>query len=207
MRTLILFVFVALAFAATTPFIDMWEEIKDAACLFKDNKLVNLRVMTDVGKVDPNFAKNLAIIKKNVTDVKVGAYMVPSPKHNATKQVEQIVHALKGTEIKMVSIDVEGHKWNKEPEKNVEFLKLLIAEFNKVNIKPAIMTKPNDWTRILGKTFEELSALPLWWVHHDKDPEAKKFKPFGGWKAPAAKQYDAVTLCDNKVNKNSMYAA
>jgi len=206
MRVLILCVLLVWASAVTSPFIDMWELIKDAKCLTDTYKTIALRIYQTVGKIEPNFAKNIELLKEYRAKVYVGAYINPCFSCDAVKQAVEIATALKEVKIDMASIDVEG-TWNNERAKNVAFLKTLTAELTKLGIKYAIITGERNWERIMGRDCNEFSTYPLWYINHDNDPELRRFRPFGGWTTATvmAKQYAAGEVCGNSVNKDSEY--
>eukprot|EP00829_Urostomides_striatus_P015920 TRINITY_DN5120_c0_g1_i4.p1 TRINITY_DN5120_c0_g1~~TRINITY_DN5120_c0_g1_i4.p1 ORF type:complete len:207 (-),score=48.31 TRINITY_DN5120_c0_g1_i4:104-724(-) len=203
MKILILCLFFASIFGGLIPFVDLWEEVKDPECMVETIKSFCFRVYQGIGRVEPNFVKNYNKMKD--MKVNITLYMIPSIKVEPKKQVGEIMAVLKDKKVlPVLSIVVEGKEWDKDPKKNVEFLKNLTAEFTKYKLYLAIQTEAGAWTRIMGSS-TEFSKLLLWWVKHDKDPEPTKFKPFGGWKAPFAKQFNGAKYCENNVGQNSHY--
>ena len=194
----------AVAFAATVPFIDMWEEIDDADCHLKECKNICLRVYQGVGKVEPNFAKNIAHLKGKA--VNISAYMTPSNKVTPEKQVAEVVAAIKNVTLTYFWVSVEGSDWSMNHEDNVNFLKKLLAELAKVKLVVGIQTDMMRWGRIMGRSTADFSKYPLWNIHQDNNPENTQFRPFGGWRAPKAKQYKgSAERCGDTVNLDSLF--
>ena len=204
MRFLILCVLLVWTMAANVPFVDMWEEVRDAKCFAEGAKGVCLRVYTSIGKVDPNFNKTM--VKFKPYKINVTGYIMPSQKVDVKKQAADIIEVLKNyTMIKMLAVVVEGRDWNVDPLKNVQLLTTLIGELKKFKYTLCIQTEERAWDRIMDRN-SDFAALPLWWNQHDNEPEpGRRFRPFGGWRRPSAKQYAAGELCGNAVGKNMLY--
>lgn len=205
---LLTFLFMAFAYELTSPFIDIYEEIKDPKCLTDHYKVFALRVYQSVGKLDPNFAKNFNKLKPfldNKQINQIGGYIAPCTKCDVVKQVSEIVLTLKNAKIDLASILVTGSEWDKDVTKNQAFLKAFVAEYTKSGIFFAIITDEFNWNRIMGKDYSEFKNNLLWYIRHDKDPENINFKPFGGWTKALAKQYDDANICGVKFNIDSEY--
>jgi hypothetical protein len=205
MRVILLCILLVAVSAATVPFIDMWEEIKDVKCMAETYKVISLRVYQSIGKVEPNFAKNIEHLKPFLDKVYVGGYMMPCLTCPAEKQVTEIADAIKNTKIDMVSVSVEGRGWDRDRSKNIAFLKSIFEQYGKHGMKGAIITNERSWDEIMGRDCHEFSTIPLWYVRHDNDPENNRFRPFGGWTKVMAKQYASGEVCGNSVAKDSQY--
>ena len=206
MKFIIFVAFLALAFAQTVPFVNLWEEIKDPKCLVDAYKVFALRVYLGVGKVDPNLAKNVLKLQPYMSQIKqVGGYINPCVKCDPVKQVAEIVPVLQKNGLHMTAIFVNGEEWSAKVETNRNFLRAFIKEYLKAGILFAIATNEHSWTHIMGPDFTEFSQYALWLIHHDKDPENKGFKPFAGWSRLMAKQYDTKKVCGIEVDLNSQY--
>lgn len=193
----------ALTFAAT-PFIDMWEEIDDADCHLKEVKNICLRVYQGVGKIEPNFAKNIAHLKGKAVNISV--YVTPSNKVTVEKQVAEITAAIKKITLTYIWVSVEGADWSMNHEDNVAFLKKLLTEFAKLKIPVGVQTDMMRFTRIMGRQTTDFGKYPLWNIHLDNSPEPGQFRPFGGWRTAKAKQYKAnVERCQDTVNLDSLF--
>lgn len=207
MKVFIVFLLLALALAKTYPFIDISEKITDADCLTKAYQVIAMRAWQSVGKMDPNWAKNLEILQKYRDHIFLGGYVVPCSHCDPVKQVVEIAAAFKAAKIDTASISVMGDEWDEDKAKNKAFLKAFVTEYKKLGLYFAIITDEANWNRIMGAECNEYSATWLWWVHLDKDPESSKFKKFGGWTQPYAKRYDRAQLCGMHVAKDSEYKA
>lgn len=204
MRIFAILLLLAVAFAATVPFIDMWEEIDDADCHLKEVKHICLRVYQSVGKIEPNFAKNIVHLKgKNAT---ISAYMVPAQKVDVAKQVAEIIAAIKDVKLDYFWVAIEGRDWSQNREENAAFVTKLLAELSKSKLKIGIQTDLMSWFRIMGRGASGFSKYPLWHVRHDNNPEDPSFRPFGGWNNPKAKQYTGnAEKCGDTVNLDSLF--
>jgi len=191
--------------SATAPFIDSWGLIKDAKCINDNTKSISLLVYLPTGKVSENFTKNAELLKPYRPALEVGGFIMPCVKCEIVKQVADIVDALKKANIVLASIAIFGREWSNDKAKNIDFIKKFVAEYTKSGIHFAFLTSEEEWARVVGLAFTEMSKFPLWWVRHDKDPEAKNFKPFAGWTKPLAKQYDSGEVCGMRVGKDSQY--
>jgi hypothetical protein len=204
MRIFAFCLLLAIAFAATVPFIDMWEEIDDAECHLKICKNICLRVYQGIGKVEPNFAKNLAHLKGKA--VNISAYMTPSNKVTAEKQVADIAAAIKNVTLTFFWVSVEGSDWSMNHEDNVAFLKKILAELAKLKLTIGIQTDMMRFGRIMGRSTTDFNKYPLWNIHQDNNPEPGQFRPYGGWKVAKAKQYKGnAEVCGDTVNLDSLY--
>ena len=177
MRILILSLLLTLVFT-TTPFMDIWEEIDDAKCTVQSFTDVCLRVYQSVGKIEPNFAKNIKLTKDSGVKFTISAYVVPCIKVEAPKQAAEILAGVKNVTLKMLWVAVEGF-WEQEQSKTHEFLTALMTELKKGGVNLGIQTDWMHWTRVMGHEHSAFAEYPLWFVSHDRRPDGG-FRPFGG---------------------------
>lgn len=206
MKAFLLLLVIGFAFGLT-PFIDMWEEIDDVKCIYRNISYICFRVYQSSGKLDPHFPKNIKHIKDaNLTDkITVAVYVAPAVTINATQQAEEVKKAIQGLKIAYIWIQVEGSNWG-DHHKAQALLKELVSALQKIGPKVGIKTSHRDWMRIVGRSFHEFSSLPLWHVQNDGRPDDRHFRPFGGWRTSTAKQYASNTeLCDDTVNRDSLF--
>jgi hypothetical protein len=206
MRIFVLALCLACALALV-PFADLSEPIKDAKCMIGKFKVYSLQLLLPNGKVDPAFAKNVALLKGAASDVYIGGYAHPCMKCPIPQQVAEIKKAVDATKVDtMVSIMVDG-PWTANQTANVIFLKDFWTEYQKVGLKGAIISHEVAWRRIMGPSTDFKDFL-LWWINHDNKPDNASFKPFGGWTKDkvVAKQYTPNSpVCDIKINLDSQY--
>ena len=199
MRVIILCLLVVCAFSATT-FMDIWEEIDDINCTLKSYTDMVFRVYQSVGKVEPNFAKNVKYVKDSKANVSLSVYIVPCITCDVPKQVAEIAAAIKDIKLNMLWIVVQG-SWNHNKNTNAAFLQSFIDEVKKLG-EVGIQTDSMSWTRNMGREHSNFSSLKLWFVLHDKRPDGG-FMPFGGWRRAFAKQYETAELCGDTINHDS----
>ena len=206
MKALLICTFLAVAvLSKTIPFIDIHEPIKDAACIQKKYSHACIRGYVSYGKTDPNLVENAK--KLNAVGVEVDVYMGPCFMcGNPVKQADEIMAALAQVKYTHLWVEVEG-AWSSDQATNQQFLRALVAELKAKNANGlGIFTFQPTWERIVGKSFSEMSALPLWYVRLNENPEQNDFIAFGGWKKAVAKQYDDENVvCGNDVNYDSLY--
>jgi len=202
MRAFILCVLFACALCATSNFMDIWEEIDDANCTIKTYTDICLRVYQSTGKIEPNFAKNVAHLKG--LNVNLSAYVMPAITVDAATQVADVLAAIKGLKLKMLWVCVEG-TWTSDRTQNHEILNKFITGFKAAGITPGIQTDDINWQRIMGRDRGDYATYKLWFIRQDKRPDGG-FRPFGGWRNPAAKQYEgAAELCGDTYNRDAYW--
>lgn len=76
-------------------------------------------------------------------------------------------------------------------KENCKWVKQAAAEIFKRGRTPGIVTSAEDWKKTMGSetACEDLASLPLWYKKFDGKNKATPFKPIGGWKHAALKQY------------------
>ncbi len=205
MKVIIFCLLAALAVAKTFSFVDIKEQITNAACLKQSYARVCVRGFQSIGRVDPYLEKNLKALS-NVS-LTADVYMLPCVYCNDPEaQAEKIMAVLKVNAYNTLWVQVEG-AWGADQATNQVFIQMLIKALQSKGVKKVgIFTFQPTWDRIFGKAFDALSSLPLWYTRWNGDPEAKDFVAFGGWKKPTAKQYDTDDdSCSVNINSDSYY--
>lgn len=204
MKVLIFCLLAALAVAKTVPFVDIKDQIKDAKCLKDSYSRVCVRGYMSIGRVDPYLVKNLAATKE--VSLTTDVYMLPCFYcANPEKQAEDLMAVLNANTYNTLWVQVDG-AWGMNQAKNQAFMRNLTASLKSKGARLGIFTFQPTWDRIFGKAFDEFSSLPLWYTRWNGDPAADDFVAFGGWKKPAAKQYDTDDEeCSVAINSDSYY--
>jgi len=205
MKVLILFAILAIAVATTVPFVDIKEELKDAECIRNSYTKICVRGFLSMGKVDPYVVKSLAAADK--AGIEADVYMIPCFYCNdPEKQALTMMTALKDSKFKMLWVTVEG-TWSSDLARNRQFLVNLTMSLEKNGAKNlGIFTFQPTWERIFGKDYSDFSNKPLWYIRWNENPNDNDFVPFGGWKKPAAKQYDTENEeCAMTVDNDSSF--
>jgi len=138
-------------------------------------------------------------------------YMFPCPLcgTSGASQVQDAVSALQdaNANFTMFWFDIEGGSqyWSTDISFNQQFFEDMMNEAAKLQIQTGVYTNLNEWTPIMGSSYTGGSKLPLWYAAYQTPPQENfdDYNPFGGWSAPAAKQYagDAV-LCGIDLDLN-----
>lgn len=208
MRAFLLLLFATSVFSYTL-FTDLWEEVADPKCINNKYKRVSLRILQAPGILDPHFTKSISNIKKAnlLNNLTVDAYAVPSIKINATKQLDIIKGGIKGLKIGCLWLQVKDPAaWNKNRTANQAFVKSFVEGFAKLGTKVGIQTNEQNWVRIMGRECVTFSKYLLWEIRPDGRPDVGRFRPFGGWTTPSAKQYKSgLEFCGNSVNLDSAF--
>eukprot|EP01022_Parablepharisma_sp_SALTPOND_P030290 TRINITY_DN75890_c0_g1_i1.p1 TRINITY_DN75890_c0_g1~~TRINITY_DN75890_c0_g1_i1.p1 ORF type:complete len:223 (-),score=8.24 TRINITY_DN75890_c0_g1_i1:57-725(-) len=191
--------------ADTVPSIGFSEEIKDVDCIVDSYNYILLQLYLSEGKIDPMFKINMKHIKEYEWRVLIGGYVNPCLRCDPSRQVSEIASTIKSTRVHLLPIVVMGKDWSNNRAANIAFLRKFIGELFKAVLRPIILTNEAEWSRIIGKDFQEFSSYPLWYVSHDKNPGKDDFKPFAGWNIPLGKEYDEGVICDLHVTKNSIF--
>ena len=150
-----------------------------------------VRVYQSGGHADPNGASTIKAAR--AAGVKhVDGYIFPCFScGDAAGQVKATVTALSGAEYGMLWYDIEIYKWSSDKAANQEFIKAMIDEGASLCIRGGIYSSRNSWDAIVGSswTYAKDAGLPIWYAHYDGLPAFSDFSSFGGWTAPAIKQY------------------
>lgn len=204
MKVFLLALLLVLASAKTVAFLDTADLITDADCLKRTYDRINVRAYQSIGKVDPYVIKSLDAVKK--AGMTADVYMVPCFFcANPAAQAEQLAEALKGSSFETVWVQVEG-AWSLDQAGNKLFLESLVNGLKSKGLHVGIFTFQPTWDRLLGKSYDGMSTLPLWYMRWNEDPYDGDFVSFGGWKKPRAKQYDTDDrVCAISVNDDSYY--
>ena len=207
MRTLLTILFTVLFSAFVTCDLSVYypanEKISSETvkCVL-DADFVNpfVRVFTSSGKTDPYLKENLDTIHYGGNDV-IDAIMMPcllcNPKEQAIT-VMSLIESYSYIEGVWIDIDVEG--W-KEPGFNRVFLETIMKEFKRNGITFGILAAKNRWEQIFGADYSNSLTNFLVYRSLNKEPNFNDFKPFGGWRSPNGKHYDANgDVCSKKMD-------
>ena len=93
--------------------------------------------------------------------------------------------------MKRVWLDIEGSQyWTGNHDSNQEFYKGLVDACQHENLVCGVYSSASQWEPIFGSSsFSYGSHLPLWYARYDGIPSFSGFESFGGWQAPAMKQF------------------
>jgi len=95
-----------------------------------------------------------------------------------------------GATIGMLWLDVEGlDYWSWYPSNNVQFITEMVDEANARGVTIGFYSSSSQWDPITDDT-SKFSEYPIWYAHYDHSPDFDDYEAFGGWAAPAIKQYD-----------------
>ncbi len=156
------------------------------------------------GGVDSNVVANIkSAWAGGMKNVDVYSFPCVTCSKSAKTQVDELVNALAGSTYGMIWLDVENYKWHSDKAANRKFIEDSIAAIRARGKTPGIYTSYYNWESIVGLSYEGMKNLPLWYAHYDHNPSFSDFKPFGGWRKPAIKQYDGdKTVCTAGVDLN-----
>ena len=168
-------------------------------------ELAVVRIIRSNGKVDTNGAATIrAAIAAGVEHVH--AYIFPCVEcGDAGQQVADAVEELSGTGYGRLWYDVEPYRWSDDLEANQAFITEMIKAGNDAGVAAGIYSNPSSWERIVGLkwNYPALAGLSIWYPHYDHDASYNDWRPFGGWGAPAIKQYaDSALACGVTVDFN-----
>lgn len=164
--------------------------VGDWECLSPDFAIA--RVYQSLGRVD---TAGISSIKNALAHgiANVGGYMFPCVScGDAAGQVKDAVDAMKqGGATGMLWYDVEIFHWTGSTSANRAFVKEMIDTGMSLGVKAGVYTNQNNWGEIVGLdwTYAADQGLPLWYAHYDNVKAFSDFSAFGGWSAPAIKQY------------------
>ena len=87
--------------------------------------------------------------------------------------------------------DVEAYRWSSSLSANQQFIQGLVDKGMSMGMEAGIYSSASGWTEIVGHSWSYPSSkgLPLWYAHYDGKQDFSDFSSFGGWNAPAIKQY------------------
>ncbi|PAV79102.1 hypothetical protein WR25_03195 isoform A [Diploscapter pachys] len=124
----------------------------------------------------------------------------PSPQ----AQVDATVNALKGVKFGMIWLDIEVYKWPANHASNQNFILALGKALDGHGIKWGVYSNLNNWSNIVGSTWDALKDKQLWWARYNGRADLGDFQAFGGWTKPNIHQYsgDASGPCGFKIDQN-----
>ena len=156
-----------------------------------------VRVFTSSGKIDPYAEENAKTIHHEGQSI-IGI-MMPCLLCDPIAQVKTVLQLIKTHPyIEGVFIDIDVVGW-KEQSFNRAFFETLINEFNS-KFFGTIATKER-WEHIFGQDYSTPTMAFLIYRSLNKEPNFNDFKPFGGWRSPNGKHYDANgDVCSKKMD-------
>ncbi|KYR00374.1 glycoside hydrolase family 25 protein [Tieghemostelium lacteum] len=104
----------------------------------------------------------------------------------------------------MVWFDIEGPGtyWGGDQSSNAAFFADMVSGAQALGAHIGIYTSASQWIPIMGG-YTGGSGFPLWYAHYDDNPSFSDFSPFGGWTAPAIKQYNGdLSVCGLGIDAN-----
>jgi hypothetical protein len=151
----------------------------------------------------------------NSTDV----YFFPCVRNAAlppSAQIAQLVGNLTASRVKFgrVWLDIEtntspGCAWGADKPGNCAFLQSLLAAGRAAGLPLGVYATMHMWLSLVADAPGDCAVggpdLPLWYAHYQSpsDPSFDDFVPFGGWPAPAVKQFaDTNPICGVSVDDN-----
>lgn len=142
------------------------------------------------GSVDPNAATTInqgwAAGLSNIA-----VYHFPCLTVGAAAQVQAAVQALSAANASfgVYWIDVEqGAGWSTTDfASNAAFLTQMIQAAEALGLTVGIYTSPYEWSLTINNN--DFASYPLWYAEYDGQTSFCDFTPFGGWTAPAMKQF------------------
>ena len=160
------------------------------------------RCYQSFGRADPNCGKNLD--NAHAAGLKTSVYIFPCvPCGNPAKQIDETIAAVGSRHVDYYWVDVEKLSWYPDKAKNRAFIKEMVEAIKTKGKSPAIYASYYMWEEIVGLDWHEMSHLPLWYAHYDKQPNCSGFRSFGGWTKAMYKQYQGTTdLCGGGVDLN-----
>ncbi len=183
----------------------------DILCLESNNVSAHLywRGYLSTGVVDKVGIANL--IKAIDLDMKdTTVYMNPNPSGDPIKQAEELCSYI-GTQTDKYRFRIlvrlmRGDRWASDAGKNRAFVlnltKTIISQ-QEGCFAVGFYTSKADFNAIFGDDFTALSGRYLSiYAEHDRNPELRNFKSFGGWERPRNKEFlvDSTKYCGKRVN-------
>jgi len=166
------------------------------------------RVWTSNGNYDMTGFQNI----KNARDAGmpyVDGYIFPclsTSCAHAANQVQATVDHLRenGVNFGMLWLDIERFAWPADQNSNRQFIRDMVHQAQSMSVNVGIYTNPSMWSTIVGDGFTEFSNIPLWWANWNGQQNFNGFTPFGGWTAPAIRQYsgDVSGPCGVSMDQN-----
>ena len=180
--------------------IEIAEKVVDPECIktqVKEGAWV--RGYLSTGMVDPNLVYNVNLL--NQFGVYVSAYMQPCFKCGNPKKQAQDLAASMPLKNRRFMIYVTSGQWGTDMNANRDFLTTLVEEFRSTGNAAGIVTSEQHYQSIMGKDWDTMSSLMLFYIKVDNITSCSDFKPFNGWKKPREKLYDVTeSLCGNTVD-------
>lgn len=121
----------------------------------------------------------------------VDAYMYPERYRDPAAQAQELLSNLtaNGVNFGSMMMDVEGTKWDEyTQEENQDFMLSLRAVFDSAGV-PITVYCGSNWDSYFGSNFTAFQDVHLIYAHYENVPSFYDFVPYGGWEAPAGKQF------------------
>lgn len=180
-----------------------------AACMAKAGRSYSItRAWESVGAFDAHAPATMAAFAS--AGVEVSIYMFPCSFQSPQAQLAALqgnLTAAGAPSFSKMWLDVESNidprcAWSKTNlTANCDYMSALVGAalgnpfFSN---RTGIYTSVHEWTLLMGADCTAGSSVPLWYPHYEAPPNPtfSDFKSFGGWTAPAMKQYaDGPPVC------------
>uniref|UniRef100_A0A914CWM1 Lysozyme n=1 Tax=Acrobeloides nanus TaxID=290746 RepID=A0A914CWM1_9BILA len=134
---------------------------------------------------------------------------------SGSDQAKAVIQRMNEEMLAFLFLDIERYNWPADQTGNRAFIldftntvKSASANGN-FNSGIGIYTTYNDWSQIVGSSWNGVSDMDLYWVNwNGKQDLTTGFTPFGGWSAPCFHQYAgnvATNNCTGGVPVNYVY--
>eukprot|EP00741_Cyanophora_paradoxa_P023397 tig00021582_g22603.t1 len=157
-----------------------------------------IELCTSLGGIVPFAAQEVAEAKALDAFLWVDGYVFLNFRRDPEAQIQAVYDALKvhKTSVRKIWIDVENKKLFGTCVENPSFFRRARKKAEELGFEVGVYSNALQWKELMcGNT--EFNDLELWYAHYDWMPDVGDFAPFGGWGAPAVKQYagDVATFC------------
>ena len=169
------------------------------------------RIWQDFGIPDPNAKANIENARA-AGYKKVEGYVFPCRADGVDKYVPQVIEAIKGIELDMIWLDIEGNptedcNWSEYSyQSNCDYIVNSTKAFQEKGQKNiGIYTTNYEWAYVTGWAYNcpEVSNLPLWYERIDNKPTLEDYSRIGGWLNANRKQFTGYSLvCGLGVDKS-----
>ncbi len=160
-----------------------------AACLAENVSIAVVRASLESPRL-------VAIAKRQIeacqaAGLQVHGYLWMYPSWDPVKTVGDAMREYGAYGLPWFWIDAEETGDVASPARNAAWLTAALAALEEHGVRAGVYSGKWWWDEhMAGSTaFRE---TPLWYAEYDGDPDLYRWTPFGGWRNPAGKQYDAT---------------
>ncbi len=170
-----------------------------AKCILeKGYEFVLIHAYTTDGRVNPNALNNIAVAKE-AGFKEIDLYFGPCFACEPDVQAREILAALKEVQYGKIWIKIGSKGWREFPYYNRRYLKTIMDQFPKEKV--GILVSKFEWEDPFRKDYDGAKDYSLMYKSPNKDPSFDDFVPFGGWKKPEAKLFEADDIiCETGMN-------